>query len=146
MLIVGLVFFLARACQHKISKIGITILSLPSSSYAFYKIENNLKSLIQLNLILLEKYLKQQVSYFYKIVHFIMNPTKFGSPLLDTPSSRYEFLKFVTKSMTKINKEKSNFHSVHGYMHPVYALRGTDSRTRGSTDPTRQSNEAGHDS
>ena len=34
-----------------------------------------------------------------------MNPTKFGSPHLDTPSSRYEFLKFVTKSVNKINKE-----------------------------------------
>ena len=29
MLTAGLVFFLARACQHKIRKIGITILSLP---------------------------------------------------------------------------------------------------------------------
>ena len=34
-----------------------------------------------------------------------MNLTKFGSPHLDTPNSRYEFLKFVTKSMKKINKE-----------------------------------------
>ena len=39
----------------------------------------------------------------------MMNPTKFGYPYLDTPSSRYEFLKFVTKSVKKINKEKSNF-------------------------------------
>ena len=34
-----------------------------------------------------------------------MNPTKFGSPDLDIPSSRYEFLNFITKSMKKINKE-----------------------------------------
>ena len=66
----------------------------PSSSYVFYKIENKLKVLVQLNLILSEKHPKQQVSYFYRIVHFMMNPTKFGSLNLDTPSSRYEFLKF----------------------------------------------------
>ena len=35
----------------------------------------------------------------------MMNLTKFGSPHLDTPSSRYEFLKFVTKFVKKINKE-----------------------------------------
>ena len=34
-----------------------------------------------------------------------MNLTKFGSPHLDTPNSRYEFLKFVTKSMKKIIKK-----------------------------------------
>ena len=34
-----------------------------------------------------------------------MNLTKFGSPHLDTPSSRYEFFKFVTKYMKQINKE-----------------------------------------
>ena len=35
---VGLAFFLARACQHKPNKIGITCQPFPSSSYAFYKI------------------------------------------------------------------------------------------------------------
>ena len=35
----------------------------------------------------------------------MMNPTKFGSLNLDTPSFRYEFLKFATKP-GKINKEK----------------------------------------
>ena len=34
-----------------------------------------------------------------------MNPTKFSYPHLDTPRSRYEFLKFATKSVKKINKE-----------------------------------------
>ena len=34
----------------------------------------------------------------------MMNPTKFGSPKLDTPNSRYKFWKFAFKSM-KINKE-----------------------------------------
>ena len=76
----SLLFFLARACQHKTNKIGITFFShSSSSSYAFYKIETNLKALYQLNFILPEKYPKQQVSYFYPIVHFMMNPTKFGS-------------------------------------------------------------------
>ena len=41
----------------------------------------------------------------------MMNPTKFSSPHLDAPSSRYQFLKFVTKSVKKFNKEKSNFKS-----------------------------------
>ena len=34
-----------------------------------------------------------------------MNPKKFGSPHLDTPSSRYNFCNLATKSMKKINKE-----------------------------------------
>ena len=54
----------------------------------------------------------------------MINPTKFGSAHLDTRSSRYEFLKFVTKSM-KINQEK----------HFKYQLT---TRTHGSTGPTRQ--------
>ena len=102
---VGLAFFLARACQHKTSKIGTTILDFPSSRYAFYKMETNLKAVIQLNLILLEKYPTQQVSYFYQIVHFMKNPTKFGSLNLDTPIISYEFYKFATKS-GKTTKEK----------------------------------------
>ena len=32
------------------------------------------------------------------------NPTKFGSPKLDTPSSRYHFLKLAQKSGKEINK------------------------------------------
>ena len=72
-----------------------------SSSYAFYKIETNLKALIQLDLIPLEKYPKQLVPYFYQIVHFMMNQKNFGSPHLDTPSSRYDFCKFVYKSVKK---------------------------------------------
>ena len=36
-----------------------------------------------------------------------MNPTKFGSPKLDNPSSRYNFLKFVNISRKSI-KEKQN--------------------------------------
>jgi len=39
-------FFLTRASQHKIMKIGITFSHTPNSSYAFSKIENNLKELI----------------------------------------------------------------------------------------------------
>ena len=37
----------------------------------------------------------------------MMNLTKFGSPNLDTPSSRYEFLKHAFKSM-KTNKKSKN--------------------------------------
>ena len=36
-----------------------------------------------------------------------MNPTKFGSPYLNTPSSRYEFLKHAFKSM-KTNQKSNN--------------------------------------
>ena len=97
--IIGLVFFLARACQHKLTKLESQFYHLPSSSYAIYKIETILKALIFLNLILLKKYLKQYISYFYQIVYFMLNPTKFGSPYLDTPSSIYEFLKFAIKSV-----------------------------------------------
>ena len=35
----------------------------------------------------------------------MMNLKKFGSPHLGTPSSRYEFLKFITKFLKNINKE-----------------------------------------
>ena len=38
-------------------------------------------------------------------MHFKVKPTKFGSPYLDTPNSRYEFLKFAFKSMKKIIKK-----------------------------------------
>ena len=34
----------------------------------------------------------------------MMNPTKFDSPYLDTPSSRYEFLKHAFKSVKTIKK------------------------------------------
>ena len=36
----------------------------------------------------------------------MMNPTKFGSPYLDTPNSRYEFLKHAFKSMKTNQKIK----------------------------------------
>ena len=99
MLTIGLIFFLARACQHKISKLESQFYHLPSSSYAIYKIETILKALILLNLILPEKYPKQQISYFYQIVLFKMNLIKFGLPHLDTPSSRYNFCILATKSV-----------------------------------------------
>ena len=53
-----------------------------------------------------------------------MNPIKFGSPHLDTPSSIYNFCKFAFKSM-KINQEK----------HFKYWLTVG---TRGSMGPTRK--------
>ena len=86
-------------------KLESQFLHFPSSRYAFYKMETILKALIQLNLIPLEKYPKQQVSYFCHIVHFMKNPTKIGSLNLDTPRISYEFYKFATKS-GKTFKEK----------------------------------------
>ena len=88
----------------KLTKLKSQFQHLSSSSYAFKKIETILKALYQLNLILLEKYLKQQVTYFYQIQHFIKNPKKFVSPHLDTPNSKYDFCKFATKSV-KTDKE-----------------------------------------
>ena len=51
-----------------------------------------------------------------------MNPKKFGSPHFDTPSSRYNFYNFATKSV-KTNKE-NQIHSGSAAMytrsiHPV---------------------------
>ena len=48
------------------------------------------------------------------MLHLMMNPAKFGSPHLDTPNSRYDFCKFVYKSM-KIKKEKH-------FKNPKYAM------------------------
>ena len=48
------------------------------------------------------KYYKLYISYFYKILHFLRNTTKFGSPKIDIYNSTYDFLKFAFKS--KINE------------------------------------------
>ena len=71
----------------------------PSSKLCILQDINYFEStyLAQFNSI--EKYNKQYISYFYQMLHFKMNPTKFGSPHLDTPSSRYNFCKLATKSM-----------------------------------------------
>ena len=66
----------------------------------------------------------------------MINPEKFGSPHLDTPSSRYKFLKFATKSM-KINKKNqiSNWAQqlgAPGLVHPEALTVGA----RGQRDPT----------
>ena len=105
MLIVGLIFFLARACQYNISKVEITILSPSQLKLCNLQYRNYFKSTYLAQFNSLEKYPKQYISYFFQIVHFKMNLIKFGSPYLDIPSSIYDFLKFVTKSMKKINKE-----------------------------------------
>ena len=65
------------------------------------------------------------------------NPTKYGSLNLDTPSSRYEFLKFATKSRI-INKENqiSNRAQLLGAPGPVHPLRLT-AGARKSMGPTR---------
>ena len=43
-----------------------------------------------------------------------MNPTKFGSLKLDTPSSRYEFLKHVFKYVKTNKKIKESLRLTHG--------------------------------
>ena len=53
-----------------------------------------------------------------------MKPTKFGSPHLDTPRSRYEFLKHAFKS-GKINQKIKTPHKV-------------TARAHGQRGPTRQ--------
>ena len=55
-----------------------------------------------------------------------MNPTKLGAPYLDTPSSKYEFLKFSTKSRI-INKENriSTRDQLLGAPGPVHPQRRT---------------------
>ena len=42
----SLVFLLARACNTRSAKLESQFYHFPSSSYAFYKIKNNLKALI----------------------------------------------------------------------------------------------------
>ena len=135
---IGLAFSQLGHVNTRLEKLESQFLHFPSSRYAFYKIETNLKALIQLNLIPLEKYLKQQVSYFYQIVHFIKNPTKFGSPHLDTPNSKHDFCKFATKSR-KTNKEKINLKSgPAARCTQSSAPEGTDSGGPQVNDPTRQ--------
>ena len=70
-----------------------------------------------------------------------MNQKNFVSPKLDTPNSRYKFLKFATKTRKKTNKEKSNFQpgATARYtqsMHPRWPTAGA----RRSIGPTRQRN------
>ena len=68
----------------------------------------------------------------------MMNLTKYGSPHLDTPSSRYEFSKFVTKSVKKINKENQISNQALQLGAPgVYTPLRLTTRPHGSTDLTR---------
>ena len=62
----SLLFFLSRECQHKTSKIGITILSPIQLKLCNLQDRNHIKAVIQLHFILLEKYQKQCISYFIK--------------------------------------------------------------------------------
>ena len=74
-----------------------------------------------------------------------MNLTKFGSPHLDIPSSRYEFFKFVTKSMKKINKENQISNRALQLGAPgVYTPLRLTTRPRGQLGPTRQRDRAEH--
>ena len=113
MLTVGLIFFLARACQHKTSKIGITILSSFQLKLCNLQDTNTFRSTYFTQFNSTRKYPKQQISYSYQILHFMMNLTKFVSSHLDTPSSRYEFLKVVFKSLKIIQKQLNPKCKVH---------------------------------
>ena len=123
MFTVGLIFFLARECQHKTNKIGITILSPSQLKLRNLQDRNYFKSTYLAQFNSPRKYLKQQISYFYQILHFKINPTKFGLPHLDTPSSRYEFLNFVTKSMKKLIKKIKFQIGRYSQVHSVYTPR-----------------------
>ena len=63
-----------------------------------------------------------------------MNLTKFSSPNVDTPNSKYDFCKFATKYM-KTNKENNSKKSEIYYIHPVYTPTTADSRGPWSTWP-----------
>ena len=76
-----------------------------------------LKALIALNLIPIENYSKQQVLYFYQIVHFKIKLTKIGSFHLDTPSLRYDFCKIAFKSEKQIKLKHQN--PIKRYVHQV---------------------------
>ena len=52
------------------------------------------------------------------------NPTKFGSSKLDTPSSRYEFLKCTFKSVKNKSEHQTSYRLIAG--------------ARGQRGPTRQ--------
>ena len=102
-LTVGLYFSQLEHVNTRPAKLESHFYHFPSSSYAFYNI-NYFKSTYLGQFNSPRKQNKQQISYIYQIVHFKINPTKFGSPHLDTPSLRYNFYKFATKSV-KTNKE-----------------------------------------
>ena len=102
-----LVFFLAIACQHKTKKIGITIFALPQLKIYILQDGNKYKStyLAEFNS---PRKISQTIGFIFlsnSTLH--MNPTKFGSPKLDTPNSRYKFLKFATKTGKKQKKKKN---------------------------------------
>ena len=74
----------------------------------------------------------------------MMNPTKFGSPHLDTPSSRYNFLMFAFKYV-KINKEnqipnRTQQLGAPGPVHPEVLTVGPV----GQRNPRTSETEVGH--
>ena len=50
----------------------------------------------------------------------MMNPTKFGSPHLDTPSSRYNFCNLATKSVKIYKENKIHSGSATGYTRSIH--------------------------
>ena len=65
-----------------------------------------------------------------------MNLTKFSSPHLDTPNSKYDFCKFATKSM-KTNKENHSknlkYTTYTRSIHPLWLI----ARAHSQRDPMR---------
>ena len=109
MFTVGLIFLIARACQHKTSKIQITILSFSQLKLCILQDINYFTSTYLAQFNSPRKYPKQYISYFYQILHFNMKATKLCSPHLGTPRLRYEFLKHAFKSR-KINQKIKTSH------------------------------------
>ena len=101
---VSLIFFLARACQHKISKIRITILSYSQLKLHILQNCKHSKSTYLVIFYSPKKYQNLHISYFYKILHFTRNTTKFGSPKMDIYNSTYDFSKLVQKSMQELTE------------------------------------------
>ena len=97
MLTIGLVFFMQRMStqdQQNWNHIFITFLAQVMHFTRLKTFKKHLSSSI-----LFSHKIPETVHFiFYQILHFMRNPTKFGSPKLDTPSWRYEILKHTFKS------------------------------------------------
>ena len=91
----SLIFFLARECQYKTNKIRIIILS--HFQLKIYNLQDckHSKSIYLTTFKSTIKISELYISYFYKILHFLRNTTKFGSPKLDIYNSTYDFLKLA---------------------------------------------------
>ena len=91
----SLLFFLARACQHKTRKIGIIIFSLFQLKIYILQYSKHSKNTYLAIFYSPIKILELYISHFYKILHFMRNTTKFASLELDIYNSTYDFSKFT---------------------------------------------------